>query len=64
MTASLLVFVPVALLALIGTFCFVGCVFPTGGLPSPPFTTYSDTDVIGNPDCVAYWPLNDSSCHL
>jgi hypothetical protein len=77
MTASLLVFVPVALFALIGAFCFVGCVLNTHGTgvdpnkpdpdnpdpdPKPvPFTKYSDEDVIGNPSCVAYWPLNDSS---
>ena len=59
MTASLLVFVPVALLGLVAAFCFVGCAFHTHGLGQG-FTTYSDNDVIGNKDCVAYWPLNDS----
>lgn len=60
MTASVFVFVPVALLALVAVFYFVGCVFHTEGIPGPPFTTYSNTDVIGNPSCVAYWPLSDS----
>lgn len=65
MTASLLVFVPIALLALIGTFCFVGCAFHTHGLgdvppPPTPFTQYSG-DVTGNSSAVAYWPLNEPS---
>ncbi len=67
MTASLFVFVPVALLALIGGFCFVGCVLNTKGthaddpppVPPKPFTTYSK-DVADNANCVAYWPLSDT----
>lgn len=59
MTASLLVFVPVALLVLIAAFCFVGCVLDTSGLGQD-FTTYSDSDILPNPSCVAYWPLSDS----
>ena len=69
MTASLLVFIPVALLALVSGVCFVGCVLHTQGLgtgpgnppPPTPFTKYSDTDVISNPSCVAYWPLSEPS---
>jgi hypothetical protein len=76
MTASLLVFVSVALLVLVSGFCFVGCVLNTHGTgvdpnkpdpenpnPNPkpkPYTKYSDDDVINNPSCIAYWPLNDS----
>lgn len=59
MTLSLIVFVPVALLILISSLCFVGCVLDTTGLGLG-FTTYSDSDVIANPSCVAYWPLSDS----
>jgi hypothetical protein len=64
MTASLFVFVPVALLALITGFYFVGCVLDTSGIPGgnpepKPFTKYSDTDVIGQGSCVAYWPLSE-----
>ncbi len=59
MTASLLVLVPVALLVIISGFCFVGCVFDSHGLGQS-FTTYSDTDILANPSCVAYWPLSDS----
>jgi len=59
MTASLLVFVPIALLGLIAAFCFVGCSLPVSGLPADKFLTYSDSDVIGNKFCVAYWPLGE-----
>lgn len=66
MTASLLLFIPIALFGLVSAFCFVGCVLQTsglGGAPPPPiaFNKYSSNDVIGNMDCVAYWPLNESS---
>jgi hypothetical protein len=64
MTASLLLFVPVALLVLVSGFCFVGCVLDTSGIPGgppPPFTDYSKADVIGNPSVVAYWPLSEPS---
>jgi hypothetical protein len=60
MTTSLLVLVPVALLVLVSGFCFVGCRFDTHGLGLS-FTTYSDSDVITNPDCVAYWRLNETA---
>jgi len=59
MTATLLVVVPIVLLLLIGSFCFVGCTFDTHGLGLG-FVQYSDLDIIPNSDCVAYWPLNDS----
>lgn len=58
MTTTLLVLMPVALLVLISGFCFVGCTLDVHGLQA--FMLYSDTDVIGNPSCVAYWPLNDA----
>lgn len=60
MTASLLVFVPVALLVLVAAFRFVGCVkLDTQGTGFPPYTDYSGKDVKGNTDCVAFWPLDD-----
>lgn len=59
MTATLLVVVPVVLLLLIGSFCFVGCTLDTHGLGLG-FVQYSDLDIVPNPDCVAYWPLSDS----
>jgi hypothetical protein len=72
MTASLLLFVPIALLVLISGFCFVGCAFDSHGTgvdpnkpdpdPKPvPFTKYSDDDVIGNSSAVAYWRLNEAA---
>jgi hypothetical protein len=68
MTASLLLFVSVALLALISGFCFVGCVLDTHGTGNPgpdpkpvPFTKYSGDDVVGNPSIAAYWPLSEDS---
>jgi hypothetical protein len=67
MTASLLLFVPVALLAVVSAFCFVGCAFDSHGLgtvpPLPkPFTKYSGDDVLKDLSIVAaYWPLNESS---
>jgi hypothetical protein len=73
MTAFLFALVPVALFALIAASCFVGCgafldlddkVFDDGSGETPPLTKYSDTDVIGNKDCVAYWPLFDASAAL
>lgn len=65
MTASLLVLVPISLLILIGTFCFVGCALHTGGLggeptPPPPYTNYSKGDVIAD-GAIAFWPLNEPS---
>ncbi len=72
MSTSLLVLLPVALLFIVSGLCFVGCGLNTMGTgfdpdnPNPkpdpvPFTKYSDTDVIGNPNCVAYWPLSEPS---
>jgi hypothetical protein len=60
MSASLIVLLPVILLGIVSLFCFVGCVFHTGGLP-PNFTQYSSTTVLGNPAIVAYWPLNEAN---
>jgi len=56
----LLVLLPVGLLALVSGLCFVGCVLDTTGLP-PEFQTYQDTDVLANPNCIAFWPLNEGS---
>ena len=67
MTASLLVFVPVALFALIAGFYFVGCTLDSGpydnGDPPGPklFTKYSDVDVLDDDSIVAYWPLSEDS---
>jgi hypothetical protein len=58
MSEYLLVLAPVALLVIVSSVCFVGCVLHTSGLP-PDFTTYSNDDVVNNDDCVAYWPLSE-----
>jgi hypothetical protein len=50
-----LVLVPIGLLAIAWSLCFVGCVLPTSGLPGTP---YSDT-IVKDPNLIAYWPLSD-----
>jgi len=60
MSAALVVAIPIALLAIVALLGFVGCVLHTQGLDLPPnFTTYRNDDVLGNVNCVAFWPLND-----
>ncbi len=70
MSTSLLVLLPVALLFIVSGLCFVGCILNTEGYgfgdpkPDPetrPPSKYSDTDVIGNKNSVAYWPLSEPS---
>jgi hypothetical protein len=60
MSTSLIALIPVILLGIVGMLCFVGCTLPVEGLPSPPFTQYSDLTVLSNgANLIAYWPLND-----
>src|SRR6266478_787563 len=65
MSASLLVLIPPALLAIVVLLCFVGCVlYRSGNAPStelfgPPFTQYSDVTIDSNP--VSYWPLGEAA---
>ncbi len=66
MSTSLLALVPVALLFIVSGLCFVGCILNTEGYgvgdeKPKPFTTYTNDDILANPDCIAYWPLNDST---
>jgi hypothetical protein len=49
------------LLAIVSLLGFVGCVLQTGGLPVPVFTDYTAVTVLGNPNVVAFWPLNDAA---
>jgi hypothetical protein len=62
MSASLLVAVPLALLAIVFLSCFVGCdtVFGLSTLPDPPppFTTYTPS-ILAEPTLVAYWSLGE-----
>jgi hypothetical protein len=55
MSTTLFFLVPIGMLAVVWSVCFVGCVFQTGGLPGPP---YSNT-ILAEPSLVAYWPLSD-----
>jgi hypothetical protein len=55
MSTTLFFLVPIGMLAVVWSFCFVGACFPTGGLPGPP---YSNT-ILGEVSLVAYWPLSD-----
>lgn len=53
MSTTLFFLIPIGMLAVAWSFCFVGCVFQTGGIGSP----YSNIVLADNP--VAYWPLGD-----
>jgi Concanavalin A-like lectin/glucanases superfamily len=55
MSTALFFLVPIGMLAVVWSLCFVGACFPTGGLPGPP---YSNT-ILAEPSLVAYWPLSD-----
>jgi Concanavalin A-like lectin/glucanases superfamily len=61
MSASVLLAIPFALLAIVLLLCFVGCDFPLGQLPEPkPFTEYS-SKILAEPTLVAYWPLDEAT---
>jgi Concanavalin A-like lectin/glucanases superfamily len=57
MSVSLIVIIPLVLVGLVGTLCFVGCVFPTGGLPfkEGPYAG----PILNDANLVAFWPLDD-----
>ena len=64
MSTLLLVMTPFALLAIVSSLCFVGCVLDSG--PFPPDGTegnkYSDDTVLADEDRLsAYWRLNETS---
>jgi hypothetical protein len=59
MSMSLVVLLPLILLGIAGTLCFVGCALQTGGIP-PDFTAYTNT-IRGNSDCIGYWPLKEAA---
>lgn len=56
MSASLLVAVPLAALAIVFLFGFVGCQFIPGSAPG--LTTYSDL-ILAEATLIAYWPLGE-----
>jgi hypothetical protein len=55
MSTTLFFLVPIGMLAVVWSVCFVGCAFQTSGLPGP---AYSNT-IVAEPDLIAYWPLSD-----
>jgi len=55
MSTTLFFLLPIGMLAIVWSFCFVGACFPTSGLPGP---NYSNT-ILKEPSLVAYWPLSD-----
>ena len=55
MSTTLFFLVPIGMLAVVWSLCFVGACFPTSGLPGPP---YSNT-ILSEPSLIAYWPLSD-----
>ena len=57
MTMSLVVLLPLILLGIVGTLCFVGCGFHTHGLEVP-FHSYTNI-TLGNMLCIGYWPLKE-----
>jgi hypothetical protein len=60
MSTSLIVLFPILLLGMVGTLCFVGCAFQTGGLGGgTPFTAYTGTTVLPTGTLIAYWPLKE-----
>jgi hypothetical protein len=56
MSTTLFFLVPIGLLAVVWSVCFVGCHFPTSGLATP----YSDL-ITEETTLLAYWPLNDGT---
>src|SRR5580704_11870151 len=54
MSTTLFFLLPIGMLAVVWSVCFVGCVFQTGGLASP----YSN-NILAEASLVAYWPLSD-----
>jgi hypothetical protein len=59
MNTTLFFLVPIGLLAVVWSLCFVGACFPTSGLPGGPSNPYSNL-VLGESGIIAYWPLNDA----
>jgi len=58
MSTTLFFLVPIGMLAVVWSFCFVGACFPTSGIPGGPSTPYSNT-ILQEQSLIAYWPLSD-----
>jgi hypothetical protein len=55
MSATLFFLIPVGLLAVTWSLCFVGCFLDTSGVPGTPYSNL----VLSETSLVGYWPLND-----
>ncbi|MGA8496280.1 MAG: LamG-like jellyroll fold domain-containing protein [Xanthobacteraceae bacterium] len=55
MSTTLFFLVPIGMLAVVWSLCFVGACLPTSGLPGP---NYSNT-ILKELSLIAYWPLSD-----
>jgi hypothetical protein len=54
MSTTLFFLIPIGILAVVWSVCFVGCVLQTSGLAQP----YSN-NILAEPSLIAYWPLSD-----
>jgi hypothetical protein len=54
MSTTLFFLIPIGMLAVVWSVCFIGCVLQTGGLEAP----YSN-NILAEKSLVAYWPLSD-----
>lgn len=59
MSALLFVFIPMVLLGLVATLCFVGCALIYDYSGYTELSSYQST-VTTDPNVVAFWPLNDA----
>lgn len=57
MSTTLFFLLPIGMLAVVWSLCFVGVCFPTTGEATP----YSDLILKQEPSLLAYWPLNDAT---
>jgi hypothetical protein len=60
MSASLLIAIPLALLAIVLLFCFIGCDLVLGLQHLDPFRRYTEV-ILAEPTLVAYWPLGEAA---
>jgi hypothetical protein len=58
MSTTLFFLVPIGMLAVVWSLCFVGVCFPTSGIQGTPPPPYSNT-ILKELSLVAYWPLSD-----
>ena len=56
MSATLFFLVPIGMLAVVWSLCFVGACLPVSGLPPNPYSNI----IVAGPSLLAYWPLNDA----